>query len=85
MLSSMTPSIVEKEGKLFSCVRIPWRFNYSHNGFQVIVNVLDFGMSIGQAVNAGRFHHQWLPDWISFEKMRLTAFLLKSLQIWVIY
>jgi gamma-glutamyltranspeptidase/glutathione hydrolase len=79
MLSSMTPSIVEKEGKLFLVLGSPGGSTIPTTVFQVIVNVLDFGMSIGQAVNAGRFHHQWLPDWISFEKNAIDSISSKKL------
>jgi len=79
MLSSMTPSIVEKEGKLFLVLGSPGGSTIPTTVFQVIVNVLDFGMSIGQAVNAGRFHHQWLPDWISFEKDAIDSISSKKL------
>jgi gamma-glutamyltranspeptidase/glutathione hydrolase len=79
MLSSMTPSIIEKEGKLFLVLGSPGGSTIPTTVFQVIVNVLDFGMSIGQAVNAGRFHHQWLPDWISFEKNAIDSISSKKL------
>ncbi|HEX7492922.1 MAG TPA: gamma-glutamyltransferase [Bacteroidales bacterium] len=68
MLSSMTPSIVEKDGKLFLILGSPGGSTIPTTVFQVIVNVIDFGMNIQQAVDAGRLHHQWLPDWISYEK-----------------
>jgi gamma-glutamyltranspeptidase/glutathione hydrolase len=45
----------------------------------VVVNVLDFGMDIGQAVDAGRFHHQWLPDQISYEKSAADSLTFKKL------
>ena len=68
MLSSMTPTIVEKGGKLLLVLGSPGGSTIPTTVFQVVVNVLDFGMNIGQAVDAGRFHHQWLPDWINYEK-----------------
>ena len=73
MLSSMTPTIVEKDGKLLLVVGSPGGSTIPTTIFQVIVNVLDFGMNIGQAVDAGRFHHQWLPDWISYEKNAIDS------------
>jgi gamma-glutamyltranspeptidase/glutathione hydrolase len=45
----------------------------------VIVNILDFGMNVQDAVNTGRFHHQWLPDYISFEKKSIDSVTLKEL------
>ncbi len=71
MLSSMTPVIMEKNGKLFMVAGSPGGSTIPTTVMQVIINVVDFGMDIGQAVDAGRFHHQWLPDRIEYEK---TAF-----------
>ncbi len=82
MLSSMTPSIVEKEGKLFLIVGSPGGSTIPTSVFQVIVNVIDFDMTIQDAVDAGRFHHQWLPDLISYEKEAfdsLSAVKLKDI------
>ncbi len=62
MLSSMTPVIVEKEGKLFMTCGSPGGSTIPTTVFQVIINVIDHGMNIQEAVDAGRFHHQWLPD-----------------------
>jgi gamma-glutamyltranspeptidase / glutathione hydrolase len=80
MLSSMTPSIVEKEGRLFLVLGSPGGSTIPTTVFQVIVNVLDYGMNISQAVDAGRFHHQWLPDWISYEKDALDSVCCKKLR-----
>jgi gamma-glutamyltranspeptidase/glutathione hydrolase len=73
MLSSMTPSIVEKDGKLFLILGSPGGSTIPTTVFQIVVNVIDFGMNIQQAVDAGRFHHQWLPDWISYEKNAIDS------------
>ena len=73
MLSSMTPTIVEKDGKLFLVVGSPGGSTIPTTVFQVIINVIDFGMNIQEAVDAGRFHHQWLPDWISYEKNAIDS------------
>ena len=62
MLSSMTPTIVEKDGKLFLIVGTPGGSTIITSVFQVIVNIIDFEMSASEAVQAPRFHHQWLPD-----------------------
>jgi gamma-glutamyltranspeptidase/glutathione hydrolase len=67
ILSSMTPTIVEKEGKLFLVLGSPGGSTIPTSVYQVIINVIDFGMGIKEAVDAGRFHHQWLPDQISYE------------------
>jgi gamma-glutamyltranspeptidase/glutathione hydrolase len=63
MLSSMTPAIVEKDGALFMIAGSPGGSTIPTSVLQVIVNVIDFGMDIRQAVDTGRFHHQQLPDY----------------------
>ena len=73
MLSSMTPTIVEKDGKLFLVAGSPGGSTIPTTVFQVITNVIDFGMNIQEAVDAGRFHHQWLPDCISYEKNAIDS------------
>jgi gamma-glutamyltranspeptidase/glutathione hydrolase len=79
MLSSMTPTIVEKDGRLLLVLGSPGGSTIPTTVFQVVVNVLDFGMNIVQAVDAGRFHHQWLPDWISYEKNGIDSLALQRL------
>jgi gamma-glutamyltranspeptidase/glutathione hydrolase len=68
MLSSMTPTIVSKGGKLFMVVGTPGGTTIITSVFQVITNVIDFKMSISEAVQAKRFHSQWLPDKVFIEK-----------------
>lgn len=68
MLSSMTPTIVERDGKLFMVVGTPGGSTIITSVFQNILNVVEYGMGMQQSVNASRFHHQWLPDQILFEK-----------------
>jgi gamma-glutamyltranspeptidase/glutathione hydrolase len=67
MLSAMTPTIVEKKGKLFMVVGTPGGSTIITSVLQTILNVSQFKMSMQEAVNAPRFHHQWLPDVITFE------------------
>jgi gamma-glutamyltranspeptidase/glutathione hydrolase len=67
MLSSMTPTIVEKNGKLFMVVGSPGGSTIITSVLQAILNVYEYKLSMQQAVNAPRFHHQWLPDLITFE------------------
>jgi len=67
MLSSMTPTIVEKNGKLFMVVGTPGGSTIITSVLQTILNVYEYNLSIQEAVNAPRFHHQWLPDLITFE------------------
>jgi gamma-glutamyltranspeptidase/glutathione hydrolase len=73
MLSSMTPVIVEKDGKLFLVAGSPGGSTIPTTVFQIIVNVIDFGMNIQEAVDAGRFHNQWLPEQTSFEKNSIDS------------
>ena len=67
MLSSMTPTIVEKNGKLFMVVGSPGGSTIITSVLQTILNVYEYSLSMQEAVNAPRFHHQWLPDLITFE------------------
>ncbi len=67
MLSSMTPTIVEKDGKLWMVVGTPGGSTIITAVAQTILNGYEFDMSMQEAVNAPRFHHQWLPDMIIFE------------------
>lgn len=67
MLSSMTPTIVERDGDLWMVVGTPGGSTIITAVAQTILNVYEFGLSMQEAVNAPRFHHQWLPDLIIFE------------------
>jgi gamma-glutamyltranspeptidase/glutathione hydrolase len=67
MLSAMTPTVIEKNGKLFMVVGTPGGSTIITSVLQTILNVAEFKMSMQEAVNAPRFHHQWLPDVITFE------------------
>jgi gamma-glutamyltranspeptidase/glutathione hydrolase len=80
MLSSMTPSIVEKDGKLFLVAGSPGGSTIPTTVFQVITNVIDYKMDIRQAVDTGRFHDQWLPDYIMFEKGSIDSLVLEGLK-----
>jgi len=62
MLSSMTPTIITKGGKLFMVIGSPGGSTIITTVLQVILNVIDHGMNIQQAIDAPRVHHQWLPD-----------------------
>ncbi len=68
MLSSMTPTIIEKNGKLFMVVGTPGGATIITSVFQTILNVIDFNQDMQQAVNSKKFHHQWLPDEVDIEK-----------------
>ena len=67
MLSSMTPTIVEKEGSLFLVTGTPGGATIITTVFQSIINVIDFGMGIQEAINAKKTHSQWLPDTLFIE------------------
>ncbi|WP_445735738.1 gamma-glutamyltransferase [Mariniflexile sp.] len=67
MLSSMTPTIVEKNGKLLMSVGTPGGSTIITSVLQTILNVHEFNMTMQEAVDAPRFHHQWLPDEIQME------------------
>jgi len=67
MLSSMTPTIVEKDGKLFMIVGTPGGSTIITSVFQTILNVIEFHQDMQQAVASKRFHHQWLPDEVAIE------------------
>ena len=73
MLSSMTPTIVEREGKLFMVVGTPGGSTIITSVFQTLLNVVEFNMTMQQAVSAKRIHSQWLPDVIYPEKEALAA------------
>ncbi|HEX7119090.1 MAG TPA: gamma-glutamyltransferase [Longimicrobiales bacterium] len=68
MLSSMTPTIVAKDGELVAVVGSPGGRTIINTVLQVILNLVDFEMGIGEAVAARRIHHQWLPDRIRIEE-----------------
>ncbi len=82
MLSSMTPTILAKDGKLFMVVGSPGGRTIINTVLQTIINVIDFGMNIQEAVDAPRIHHQWLPDRVNYERFGLspdTIAILRSL------
>lgn len=68
MLSSMTPTIVLKKGKPFMIVGTPGGTTIPTSVYQSIVNVIDFKLNTNMTVNSPKFHHQWLPQTVSFEK-----------------
>jgi len=80
MLSSMTPSIVEKDGQLFMVVGTPGGSTIITSVFQTIINVIDFNMDIQSAVAAKKFHHQWLPDEVYVEKDAIDSLAAEKLK-----
>jgi gamma-glutamyltranspeptidase / glutathione hydrolase len=79
-LSSMTPTILLKDGKLFMAVGSPGGSTIINSVLQVIVNVIDFGMTVQEAVDAPRFHHQWLPDKIGWEEFEFPRDTREALE-----
>ena len=80
MLSSMTPTIVAKDGELFMVTGSPGGRTIINTVLQTILNVVDHGMNAQEAVDAGRLHHQWLPDRISYEKLGFSPDTLEILE-----
>ena len=80
MLSSMTPTIVEKDGNLWLVVGTPGGSTIITAVAQTILNVFEFNLSMQEAVNAPRFHHQWLPDHITFEPDGFSEALKEELK-----
>ncbi|WP_445957151.1 gamma-glutamyltransferase [Yeosuana sp.] len=80
MLSSMTPTIVEKNGKLFMSVGTPGGSTIITSVLQTILNVHEFNMTMQDAVDAPRFHHQWLPDAIQMEPNSFDENIIQHLQ-----
>ena len=80
MLSSMTPTIVEKNGKLFMVVGTPGGSTIITSVLQTILNVHEYKMGMQEAVNAARFHHQWLPDVIKMEPNSFNKEVITELE-----
>ena len=80
MLSSMTPTIVAKDGQLFMVTGSPGGRTIINTVLTTILNVIDYGMNAQEAVDAGRMHHQWLPDRINVERFGFSADTIKMLR-----
>ncbi len=80
MLSSMTPTILAKDGTLVAVVGSPGGRTIINSVLQVVLNLTDFGMDIHEAVSAKRFHHQWLPDAMRIEAEGVTPAALAALE-----
>jgi gamma-glutamyltranspeptidase/glutathione hydrolase len=80
MLSSMTPTIVEKDGKFLMAVGTPGGSTIITSVYQTILNVIEHGMTMQQAVNALKFHHQWLPDRTVYEPNAFTEKTINALK-----
>jgi gamma-glutamyltranspeptidase/glutathione hydrolase len=80
MLSSMSPTIIAKDGQLFMVTGSPGGRTIINTVLLTILNVIDFGMNAQEAVDAGRLHHQWLPDRINMERFGFSADTLAKLR-----
>ena len=81
MLSSMTPTIVEKENRLFMTLGSPGGSRIITSVLQTILNVHEFNMNMNEAVNSPRFHHQWMPDIIQIEPNSFNSKLIEELRL----
>lgn len=80
MLSSMAPTIIAKNGQLFMVTGSPGGKTIINTVLTTILNVIDFGMNAQEAVDAGRMHHQWLPDTLTIERFGFSADTIKLLK-----
>lgn len=78
-LSSMTPTIVLKNGNLWFAAGSPGGPTIINTVMQIITNIVDYEMNIQQAIDAPRIHHQWLPDQVTYEPMGLVADVINAL------
>ncbi|MDX6710364.1 MAG: gamma-glutamyltranspeptidase / glutathione hydrolase, partial [Blastocatellia bacterium] len=80
-LSAMTPTfVIRKDGTLWFAVGSPGGPTIINTVLQVVSNIVDSGMSIQQAIDAPRIHHQWLPDELTYEPFGLSADTQKALE-----
>ena len=80
MLSSMTPTIIDKNDSLFMVVGTPGGSTIITSVFQTILNVIEHGMTMQEAVNAKKLHHQWLPDHVLYELNALDSVTYSELE-----
>lgn len=80
MLSSMTPTIVRKDGRAVLITGSPGGRTIINTVFDIVLNVLEFGMSARDAVDTPRLHHQWLPDQVTLEADAVAPSVLDSLR-----
>lgn len=80
MLSSMTPTIVAKNGKPYLIIGSPGGRTIINTVFQTTLNVLEFNMRIDEAIEAMKIHHQWSPDLLSFERHLMSPDTRKALE-----
>jgi gamma-glutamyltranspeptidase / glutathione hydrolase len=80
MLSSMTPTLIEKNNAFWMSLGTPGGSTIITSVLQTVLNVYEYGMTMQQAVDAPRFHHQWLPDLVTFESDSFSSKLVDSLK-----
>ncbi|MEQ1907876.1 MAG: gamma-glutamyltransferase [Vicinamibacterales bacterium] len=80
MLSSMSPTIVAKDGTLFMVSGSPGGRTIINTTLETIVGAIDFGLNAQEAVDAPRFHHQWLPDELNYERIGFSPDTLRELE-----
>ena len=80
MLSSMTPTIVAKDGKPYLIIGSPGGRTIINTVFQTVLNVLAYDMQVDKAIEAMKIHHQWLPDQIEYERTLLSPDTRKALE-----
>jgi gamma-glutamyltranspeptidase/glutathione hydrolase len=80
MLSSMSPTIISKDGQLFMVTGSPGGKTIINTVLTTVLNAIDFDMNAQEAVDSGRMHHQWLPDTLYVERFGFSADTIKSLR-----
>lgn len=80
MLSSMSPTVVSRDGELFLVIGTPGGSTIITTVLQVIMNLIDHGMDVEEAIDATRIHHQWLPDTLYIERIGLPTDVLENLE-----
>ena len=78
-LSSTSPTLVEKDGRVFLVLGSPGGSRIITTVLETIRNIVDYGMSPQEAVEASRFHHQWLPDEVFYERSGLLPDAITAL------
>jgi gamma-glutamyltranspeptidase/glutathione hydrolase len=79
-LSSMTPTIVTRDGKLFMVLGSPGGPTIINTALQTLINVIDFKMTVQEAVDSPRIHHQWIPDRLVLERIGFAQDVIDALQ-----
>ena len=80
MLSSMTPTIVAKDGKPYLVIGSPGGRTIINTVFQTVLNVIAYDMRVDKAIEAVKIHHQWLPDTLFYENMLLSPDTIEALE-----